>query len=674
MAEEHKHHHGSHCDCCEHEHHHDEHKHHHHHDDGCGCGHDHAHEELDKKDFAFKVGCGGVLLVVGYILSELIEKGILNLNDYVPLICFGISYLIMGFSIIKEAIEGVIHGDVFNENILMTIASLGAFAVGEYTEGCAVMFLFTIGEFLQSLAVQKSRKSIKDMLELKPQQVTVLRDGKEALIAPEDVKIGEFMIIKPGEKLDVDGEIVDGCAEVDMKALTGESIPVTKTAGDEVLAGSVVIDGAVTVKAVKEYKDSTVAKILDMLEDAEDKKSGAEQFITRFARIYTPIVCLIALLVIVLPPLFFGGEWKEWIFRGLSVLVVSCPCALVISIPLSFFGGIGACSKEGILIKGGNYLEALAKVDTGVFDKTGTITSGKFEYVSCECHNCHCSDNSHRELLKIIAACERYSTHPIAKSICLAFGHYSDECDVKDAKNYPGKGVSAIVDGVKYYVGNEKLMQEIGVDFNETKSIGTAVYCATENEFKGNIVFADIIKQDSKDAIARLKSQGINNTVMLTGDKEHIANDVAAKAGVDTVYAKLLPADKVEKVVELQKNGAKVLYTGDGINDAPVLAQADLGVAMGAVGSDIAIEAADMVIMSDSLSKIPVGRRIAKKAIRIVKENIVFSLAVKILIIVGCTIGIFDENAMWLAVFGDVGVCLIAIANSMRTMIVKKDK
>ncbi len=674
MAEEHKHHHGSHCDCCEHEHHHDEHEHHHHHGDGCGCGHDHAHEELNKKDFAFKVGCGGVLLVIGYILSELIENGILNLNDKVPLICFGISYLLMGFSVIQEAFEGVFHGDVFNENFLMTIASIGAFAVGEYTEGCAVMFLFTIGEFLQSLAVQKSRKSIKDMLELKPQQVTVLRDGKETLIAPEDVKIGEFMIIKPGEKLDVDGEIVDGCAEVDMKALTGESVPVTKTAGDEVLAGSVVIDGAVTVKAVKAYKDSTVAKILDMLEDAEDKKSGAEQFITRFARIYTPIVCLIALLVIVLPPLFFGGEWKEWIFRGLSVLVVSCPCALVISIPLSFFGGIGACSKEGILIKGGNYLEALAKVDTGVFDKTGTITSGKFEYVSCECHNCHCSDNSHRELLKIIAACERYSTHPIAKSICLAFGHYSDECDVKDAKNYPGKGVSAIVDGVKYYVGNEKLMQEIGVAFNETKSIGTAVYCATENEFKGNIVFADIIKQDSKDAIARLKSQGINNTVMLTGDKEHIANDIAAKAGIDTVYAKLLPADKVEKVVELQKNGAKVLYTGDGINDAPVLAQADLGVAMGAVGSDIAIEAADMVIMSDSLSKIPVGRRIAKKAIRIVKENIVFSLAVKILIIVGCTIGIFDENAMWLAVFGDVGVCLIAIANAMRTLIVKKDK
>ncbi len=666
MGNEKKHSHGKSCDCCEHGH--------HQHNDGCGCGHDHAHEELDKKDFAFKVGFGGALLVVGYILHELIENGILGIHEFIPLVCFGISYLIMGFGIVKEAVEGIIHGDIFNENFLMTVASLGAFAVGEYTEGCAVMFLFTIGEFLQSLAVQKSRKSIKNMLELKPQQVTVLRDGKESVISPDDVKIGDLMIIKPGEKLDIDGEITEGCAEVDMKALTGESIPVTKTTGDEILAGSVVIDGAVTVRASKEFKDSTVSKILGMLENAEDKKSGAEQFITRFARIYTPIVCLIALLVIIVPPLFFGGEWKEWVFRGLSVLVVSCPCALVISIPLSFFGGIGACSKEGILIKGGNYLEALAKADTGVFDKTGTITSGKFEYVSCECYNCHCSDNSHRELLKIIAACERYSTHPIAKSICLAFAHYADDCEVKDAKNYPGKGVSAVVDGVKYYVGNEKLMQEIGVDFKETKSIGTAVYCASNNEFKGNIVFADIIKQDSKNAIARLKSMGISNTVMLTGDKEPIARDVAAKAGIDTVYAKLMPADKVERVIELQQQGANVLYTGDGINDAPVLAQADLGVAMGGVGSDVAIEAADMVIMGDSLSKIPVGRRIAKKALRIVKENIIFSLGVKILIIIGCTVGIFDENAMWLAVFGDVGVCLIAIANSMRTMLVKKEK
>lgn len=667
----HEHNHNETCSC-EHCHNHNEHE--HNHGDSCGCGHDHAHEELNKKDFAFKVTTGGILLVVGYILSELTEKGIISIPDFIPLICFGISYLIVGFSIIKEAVEGIIHGDVFNENVLMAIASLGAFAVGEYTEGCAVMFLFTIGEFLQSLAVQRSRKSIRDMLELKPEEVTVIRDSAEVVIKPEEVKIGDIMLIKPGEKLDVDGEIIEGCAEVDMKALTGESIPVSKSVGDEILAGSVDIDGALKVKATKEYKDSTVAKILDMLEDSEEKKSNAEQFITRFARIYTPIVCLVALLIILIPPLFLGAEWKEWIYRGLSVLVVSCPCAIVISIPLSFFGGIGASAKNGILVKGGNYLELLAKADTGVFDKTGTITSGKFEYVNCECYHCHCSDNHHRELLKIIAACESYSTHPLAKSISLAFGHYADGCVVTDTKNYAGKGVSAVVDGVRYYVGNDKLMKEVGVDFVETKSIGTVVYCCTDTEFKGDIVFADIIKQDSKDALEQLHKLGITQTVMLTGDKEEIARDIAAKAGVDIVYSKLMPDEKVKKVKELQNSGKCVLYTGDGINDAPVLAQADIGIAMGAAGSDIAIEASDMVIMGDSLSKIPIGRRIAKKTIRIVKENIIFSLAVKILIIIGCAIGIFDENAMWLAVFGDVGVCLIAIANSMRSLIVRKSK
>ena len=652
------------CDCgCGHEH---------HHGNDCGCGHDHAHEEINKKNFAFKVAVGGILLVAGYILSELTERGVLSVPDFVYLICFGISYLIMGFGIIKEAVEGIIHGDVFNENFLMSIASLGAFAVGEYVEGCAVMFLFTIGEFLQSLAVQKSRKSIKDMLELKPQEVTIIRDGKEITVSPEAVNVGDIMIIRPGDKLDIDGVIVEGSAEIDMKALTGESIPVSKGEGDQVLAGSVNLDGAVKVKATKEYRDSAVSKILDMLEDAEDKKSNAEQFIRRFARVYTPVVCLIALLIILIPPIFLGGEWREWIYRGLSALVVSCPCALVISIPLSFFGGIGACSKEGILVKGGNYLEMLSKVDTGVFDKTGTITSGKFEYVRCECHDCHCSDTNHRELLGIIAACERYSTHPLAKSICLAFGYFADNLKVEDAKNYAGKGVSAVVDGVRYYVGNEKLMREIGVEFEETKCVGTAVYCCTDTQFMGDIVFADIIKQDSKEAIARLKKQGVTKTIMLTGDKQPIAENIAQRAGIDTVYSRLLPDEKVEKVKELQQQGRKVVYTGDGINDAPVLAQADLGIAMGGVGSDVAIEASDMVIMGDSLSKISVGRAIAKKTVNIVHENIVFSLLVKVLIIIGCAVGIFNENAMWLAVFGDVGVCLIAIANSMRTMIVRK--
>ena len=585
-----------------------------------------------------------------------------------------LSYLIVGFDIIKEAVEGVMHKDIFNENLLMTIASLGAFAVGEYSEGCMVVFLFTIGEFLQGLALDKSRKSIKNMLEAKVEVVNIIDGEKEKAISPEEVKIGDLMIIRPGEKLDIDGVITDGTSQFDMKSLTGETIPVTKGVGDSVLAGSVSLDGTVTVKAEKEYKDSTVSRILDMLEKSQDKKSHAQKFITRFARIYTPIVCLIAVLIMVVPPLFFNGQWHEWLYRGLSALVVSCPCALVISIPLSFFAGIGACSREGILVKGGNYLEILAKADTGVFDKTGTLTNGKFEFVTCEHNHCHCKDNQHRELLKIIAACERYSNHPIAKSINVAFGHYADECEVKDSKTYAGLGVSAIVDGVKYYVGNEKLMKEHCNDFKETNVIGTAIYCCSESEFMGDIVFADIIKQDSKDALKALKKLGIAKTVMMTGDKEEIAKDIANKAGIDTVYSRLMPDEKANIVSELQKNGSTVVYTGDGINDAPVLSQADVGVAMGGAGSDIAVEASDMVIMGDSLSKLAIGKKVAKKTIRIVHENIIFAIAVKLLIIIGCAIGIFDENAMWLAVFGDVGVCLIAIANSLRALRVGKIK
>lgn len=659
MADNHEHTHDE-C-CCEHNHEH-----------ACSC--EHNHEDINKGQFLFKLIGGGFFLVAGYILNEVAEKGKIDLPDFSFLVCFMLSYLIVGFDIIKEAVEGVMHKDVFNENLLMTIASLGAFAVGEYSEGCMVVFLFTIGEFLQGLALDKSRKSIKNMLEAKVEVVNIIDGEKEKAISPEEVKIGDLMIIRPGEKLDIDGVITDGTSQFDMKSLTGETIPVTKGAGDSVLAGSVSLDGTVTVKAEKEYKDSTVSRILDMLEKSQDKKSHAQKFITRFARIYTPIVCLIAVLIMVVPPLFFNGQWHEWLYRGLSALVVSCPCALVISIPLSFFAGIGACSREGILVKGGNYLEALAKADTGVFDKTGTLTNGKFEFVTCEHNHCHCKDNQHRELLKIIAACERYSNHPIAKSINVAFGHYADECEVKDSKTYAGLGVSAIVDGVKYYVGNEKLMKEHCNDFKETSVIGTAIYCCSERGFMGDIVFADIIKQDSKDALKALKKLGIAKTVMMTGDKEEIAKDIASKAGIDTVYSRLMPDEKANIVSELQKSGNTVVYTGDGINDAPVLSQADVGVAMGGAGSDIAVEASDMVIMGDSLSKLAIGKKVAKKTIRIVHENIIFAIAVKLLIIIGCAIGIFDENAMWLAVFGDVGVCLIAIANSLRALRVGKIK
>ncbi len=634
------------------------------HDDSCGCGHDHS-AEVDKKQFWFKVGFGGFMFVLGYIFTELV-----SVNEYIPLICFGISYIVVGFDIVKEAVEGVIKGNIFNENFLMTIASIGAFVIGEYSEGCAVVLLYTIGEYLQSVALGKSRKSITDMLKSTPQKVIVEKDGKQIETDPEKVSVGDIFIVNPGEKIELDGVVVSGNAEVDTAALTGESIPASVSEGDEIFSGSINVDGMLKIKATKPYSESTVSRIMSMIEDANGQKSKTEKFISRFAKIYTPIVCLIALLIIVVPPLFFGGEWKEWAYRGLSALVVSCPCAIVISIPLGFFGGLGSCSKNGILIKGSNHLEMLSKFNVAVFDKTGTITSGKFECVKCECVNCHCTDKvEHRELLGLIAACERYSTHPIAKSVSLAFGQYADDFEITNAKNYPGMGVSAQIDGKTYYAGNEKLMQKVGVDFKEKNIIGTAIYLCSETEFLGDIVFADVIKQDSKEAVSRLYDMGVKKTVMLTGDKAEIAEDIAKKAGINEYYSKLLPDEKVKKVQELsQEDGNIVLYTGDGINDAPVLATADLGVAMGTIGSDVAIEAADVVIMSDSLSKIPVGRKIAKKTMTIVHENIIFSIGVKLLIIIGCAVGIFDENAMWLAVFGDVGVCLLAVANSLRTL------
>lgn len=650
------------------------------HSDSCGCDHD--HENIDKAAFYKKIGFGIFFFVVGILFEKLMPQITANgffaqypqISEYISLLSFGLSYIIVGFSIIREAVEGIIKGNIFNENFLMAIASIGAFAIKEYSEGCAVVLLYTIGEFLQGMAVAKSRGSIRNMLEQKPEAVNVLRNGETVEVSPEEVEVGELIIVKPGEKIYLDGVITEGTAEVDMAELTGESIPVSMSPGEQVLSGSVNIDGALTVRVEKPYSESTVSKIMSMLESAQDKKSHAEKFITRFAKIYTPVVCVIALGIMLIPPLFMHGSWSEWIYRGLSALVVSCPCAIVISVPLSFFGGLGTCSREGVLVKGGNHLEVLAKCSVGVFDKTGTVTSGKFEFVRCECYHCHCHDKEHRELLKIIAACERYSNHPIAKSICLAFGQYADECHVTDAKNYAGMGVSAVVDGVKYYVGNEKMMAHAGIEFPETKQIGTAVYCCNEKEFLGDIVFADIIKEDSREAISDLHKLGMKKIVMLTGDKEPIAKDIAAKAGMDGYFAKLLPEQKVEKMRELRKNGDTVLYTGDGINDAPVLAEADVGIAMGAAGSDIAIEASDMVVMGDSLSKIPLAVRIARKTVGIARENIIFSIAVKLLIIIGCAVGIFDENAMWLAVFGDVGVCLIAVANSLRVMHISKKK
>ena len=529
---------------------------HHHHDDGCGCGHDHAHEDIDKKAFLRKFVPGLFFFLLGAAVEHLIPGSESStLWHYVELAAFALSYIFVGFSILREAVEGVLAKNIFNENLLMAVASLGAFAIGEYSEGCAVVLLYTVGEFLQSLAVQKSRRSIKGMLEQKPDTVRIQAKDGLTEAAPETVQPGQTIVVEPGEKIHLDGTVLEGNAEVDTAALTGESIPVSVAPGMEVLAGSVAIDGALTIRVDKPYGDSAVARVLAALEHAQDSKSHTEKFITRFARIYTPIVCGIALALVLIPPLFFGGDWHEWIYRGLSALVVSCPCAIVISVPLSFFGGLGTCSREGILVKGADHLETLARCDVGVFDKTGTITSGKFEFVRCECVHCHCIDkHNHRELLRIIAACERLSTHPIAKSICLAFGQFADDCVVTDAKNYAGMGVSAVVDGVRYYAGNEKLMQKIGVPFTETQLVGTAVYCCTDTEFLGDIVFADIIKTDSREAIDRLHHMGMKQAIMLTGDREPIAADIAAKAGLDGYYAKLLGLPVKHLVVASDKN------------------------------------------------------------------------------------------------------------------------
>lgn len=663
----------SHNECsCEHEH-----------LDGecCSCGHHHRH--ISKQEFLFKLIVGGSLLAVGHGMEHWFEHNPQIPVDnpvlaVVPLILFGICYIIVGFDIVKSAVESIMNGKVFDENFLMTVASIGAFAVKNYHEACMVMLLYTIGEYFQGVAVAKSRRSITQMLQKKPTIVSVERDGKIIELPPESVNVGDIIVVNAGEKISLDGVIVEGSSDIDMRELTGESIPVSKTEGENVLSGGVNINGRLKIKVAKPYEESTIAKVLSMLQDEETKKSSEELFITKFARIYTPIVCILALVVAIVPPLFFHQDWQEWIYRGLTALVVSCPCAIVISVPLCFFGGLGACSKQGVLVKGTNYLELLETCDVGVFDKTGTVTSGKFEYVSCECKHCYCKDKkSHHELLRIIAACEKFSNHPVAKSISLAFGAFADDAVITDVVEEPGYGISAVVDGVRYYAGSEKMMQKVGVEFEETKLIGTPIYCCNDNEFLGDIVFADIIKEDSKEALAQMKKLGVKETVMLTGDKQIIADDIAKKAGIDKSYAKLLPNNKVEIVKDIQNSGKKVFYIGDGMNDAPVLKTADLGIAMGGTGSDVAIEAADVVIMGDSLTKISQAMQIARKTLFLAKENIIVAVAVKVIILAIIVFGSFvgiTKVPMPLAVFGDVGICLLAILNSLRALVIKKPK
>ena len=585
-------------------------------------------------------------------------------NIWIKDALFIISYLIVGFSILKKAIRNIFRGKVFDENFLMSVATLGAFGVGEFPEAVAVMLFYQIGELFQSYAVDKSRKSISSLMDIRPDYANVLRDGKEEKVDPDEVKIGEIIVVKPGEKIPLDGTIIEGKTMLDTKALTGESVPVEAKENGEVLSGSINESGKILVKVSKEYGESTVSKILDLVENASSKKSKSENFITKFAKYYTPTVVIIAVILAIVPPFIFKGtSFTEWIYRALSFLVVSCPCALVISIPLSFFGGIGGASKMGILIKGSNYLEALASTEIAVFDKTGTLTKGVFEVQKIGTNNI-----SKDELLEIAAYAENYSNHPIAKSIKNAYKKEIDTNRIKDIKEISGHGISVTIYDKNVLIGNEKLMEENKIQYTKSEDVGTILYIAINNEYKGLIIISDEIKEDALGLMKNLRNLGVKKTVMLTGDKKTVGEDVGEKLGLDEVYTELLPDGKVEKVESLMREKTekgKLVFVGDGINDSPVLAMSDIGIAMGALGSDAAIEAADVVIMTDEPSKIADSIGLSRKTMKIVKENIVFAIFIKVLVLVLTAIGL---STMWEAVFADVGVSIIAIINALRML------
>ena len=589
-----------------------------------------------------------------------VVAGLLPIDGVWKLLAFSVPYLVIGYDVLWGAVRNIIHGQIFDEQFLMAIATLGAFAIEDYPEAAAVMLFYQVGELFQSIAVGKSRKSISALMDICPEYAVVLRDGEEVTVPPEEVGIGEVLIIKPGEKIPLDGEITEGSTTVNTAALTGESLPVDKTVGDRVISGTINLSGVIKVKAQSLYEESTVSKILELVENSAEKKARAENFITRFARYYTPCVVIGAVLLAVIPPLFFSQEWSMWINRALIFLVVSCPCALVVSVPLSFFGGIGGASREGILIKGANYLETLSKVDTVVFDKTGTLTKGTFAVNAI-----HPQNMTEAQLLDIAAAAESYSTHPVGESIVAAHKGHIDKTRIGEVEEIAGMGLRAVIDGKTFFVGNGALMDKVGAGWHDCHLAGTVIHIAESSEYLGHIVINDEIKPDSKVAVAGLKELGIKNTVMLTGDTERVAKSVGEEVGIDSVCAKLLPAQKVEKVEELLSQGCKTAFVGDGINDAPVLTRADVGIAMGALGSDAAIESADIVLMDDKPSKLPSAIRISRKTMRIVRQNIVFALAVKAIIL---ALGAFGIANMWTAVFGDVGVMVIAILNAMRAM------
>ncbi len=595
-------------------------------------------------------------------------------NEYLRFGLFMIPYLVIGYDILRKAGKGILHRQVFDENFLMAVATVGAIILGEYTEGVAVMLFYQIGELFQSYAVGKSRKNISELMDIRPDYANLyVDDGQTERVEPDEVETGSLIMVNPGEKIPIDGIVVEGNAALNTSALTGESIPREVEAGDEVINGCINMTGVLKIQTTKEFDESTASKILDMVENASSRKSRSENFISRFAKYYTPAVCIGALFLAVLPPVFrmaflrLSPLWGMWVYRALTFLVISCPCALVISIPLSFFAGIGGAGHEGVLVKGSNYLEALAKTKTVVFDKTGTMTLGVFEVAGI-----HHSPMEDKGLLELTAHAECHSSHPISKSLQEAYGGKIDPGRVTDVEEIGGNGILAAVDGKKVLVGNGKLMERMGVPYQDCHEIGTVVHVAVDGEYAGHILIADKLKPHAKEAILSLKKSGVARTVMLTGDRTRVAEQVASELGIGEVHSELLPADKVsivEKLLAERTGSGNLAFAGDGINDAPVLSRADIGIAMGALGSDAAIEAADIVLMDDDPLKIAKAIRIAKKCIRIVYENIYFAIGIKIICLVFGALGLAN---MWLAIFADVGVMVIAVLNAIRALFVKK--
>lgn len=602
-----------------------------------------------------------IMLIIGTLIY-LVALAYNGNNNSVSIILFIASYLVIGGEVILTALKNITNGEIFDENFLMSIATIGAFFIGEYPEAVAVMLFYQIGEVFQGYAVNKSRKSISSLMNIRADYANVLRSNNEVKVSPEDVSLNEVILIKPGERVPLDGVVLSGESFLDTSALTGESVPREIKAGDEILSGEINNSGVLKVRVTKEYGESTVARILELVENASNKKAPTEKFITKFSKIYTPIVVLVAVLVAIIPPIFIkGAVFSEWLYKALSLLVVSCPCALVVSIPLGFFSGIGAASKKGVLVKGGNYLEALKESEIIVFDKTGTLTKGVFKVTSINAKNI-----SKDELLEITALGEANSNHPIAVSIAEAYGRKINKNEIESYKEVAGHGVEAIIRGKNVLLGNSKLMIKNNIFYDKVNTIGTIVHIAINSEYKGNIIISDEIKENVKEAIVELKNAGIKKTVMLTGDSKEVAEKVTNDIGIDEVYSELLPSDKVNKLEEVlskKVGNGKVLFVGDGINDAPVLARADIGIAMGGVGSDAAIEAADVVLMKDKIESISDAIRISRKTNKILWQNIIFSLFIKVAVMILVVAGLTN---MWAAVFADVGVTLLAVLNSMR--------